>query len=69
MIKFVIFKEERGLWRINTVPPKFNSFDQRVSLLKEWRGLRGEELKQVEGHDMTDMEFVHNSGFCGGAWS
>jgi uncharacterized UPF0160 family protein len=45
LIKFVIFKEARGLWRINTVPPQSHSFDQRVSLLKEWRGLRGEELK------------------------
>jgi len=55
------------MWRIGTVPPKPNSFDMRVPLAKEWRGLREEELKKVSGFE--DAGFVHNTGFCGGAWS
>ena len=55
------------MWRIGTVPPKLGSFDQRVSLCKEWRGKRDDELNEVSG--FKDGGFVHNTGFCGGAWS
>jgi uncharacterized UPF0160 family protein len=39
----------------------------RVPLCKAWRGLRADELKKIT--DFTDIEFVHHSGFIGGAWS
>jgi len=40
----------------------------RVPLCKAWRGLRAQELKSmIDG--VTDIEFVHHSGFIGGAWS
>ena len=68
-VKFVIFVDGLGIWRLNTVPPHASSFDMRVPLCKEWRGLRNEELKKLEGNSVPDIEFVHNSGFCGGAWS
>ena len=68
-IKFVMFTDSRGMWRINTVPPHTSSFDMRVPLCKEWRGLRSEELKNLEGNEVKDIEFVHNTGFCGGCWS
>lgn len=55
------------MWRIITVPPQPGSFEMRVPLKKEWRGLRETELKTVSG--FTDIDFVHNSGFIGGAWS
>ncbi len=54
--------------RIQTVPPKGSGYGMRVPLCKAWRGLRAQELKTItEG--ITDMEFVHHSGFIGGAWS
>lgn len=62
-----MFVDARGMWRVNTVPPSLSSFDMRVPLCKEWRGLRNEELAKLEGNDLKDIEFVHNTGFCGGA--
>lgn len=44
-----------------------NSFANRVSIHKDYRGLRGEELSKAAG--ITDGEFVHAAGFIGGAWS
>jgi uncharacterized UPF0160 family protein len=46
-VKFVVFTDSRGMWRVNTVPPHTSSFDMRVPLCKEWRGLRSEELKNL----------------------
>ena len=67
LIKFVFFTDTRGMHRVQTVAPKGSGFDMRVPLAKAWRGLRAEELKKIT--DFTDMEFVHHSGFIGGAWS
>ena len=55
------------MWRVLTLAPKPGSFEMRVPIKKEWRGLRDEELKKVSGFE--DIEFVHNTGFIGGAWS
>jgi len=55
------------MYRIITVPPKLGSFDMRVALAEAWRGKRQDDLNQVSG--LTDGEFVHKSGFIGGAWS
>lgn len=44
-----------------------NLFKNRVDICKDFRGLRVDELKKVTGLD--DAEFVHSSGFIGGAWS
>ena len=49
------------------MPPNKASFDMRVPLAKAWRGIRGAELKEASG--FPDIEFVHQSGFIGGAWS
>ena len=67
LIKFVFFKDDRGLFRIQTVAPKHDHFGQRVPICKAWRGLRTDELKKAS--EFKDMEFVHASGFIGGAWS
>jgi len=66
-IKFVFFKDNRGMFRASTVPPKPNSFEQRVPLHKDWRGLK--ELPLQEKSGIADASFVHASGFIGGAWS
>lgn len=54
--------------RIQTVAPKGNFFGQRVTLSKAWHGLRHQELESLD-ETMKDMEFVHHSGFIGGAWT
>jgi len=64
-----MFVDGRGMWRISTIPPNEGSFDMRVPLCKEWRGLRKEDIAKIEGNHLKDIEFVHNTGFCGGAWS
>ena len=65
----MMFLDSRGMWKVNTVPPHSCSFDMRVPLCKEWRGLKNEELKKLEGNPVLDIEFVHKTGFCGAAWS
>ena len=66
-IKFAFFKDGRGMVRIQALPAKIGQFDNRVSIAKPFRGLRGEELSKAAG--VTDAEFVHAAGFIGGAWS
>lgn len=39
-----------------------------MTLSKKWHGLRHAELEKLD-ENMKDMEFVHHSGFIGGAWS
>jgi len=43
------------------------TFDLRMPLHADWRGLRDEELAKVCGLD--DVIFVHANGFIGGAKS
>jgi len=67
IVKFVLYPDQANNWRISTVPPSAESFDMRVPLKKEWRGVRDAELAGVSG--IEDAIFVHNSGFIGGAKS
>jgi uncharacterized UPF0160 family protein len=55
------------MFRVQAVPDKPGSFLNRIGLHPDWRGLREKELKEKSG--IHDIEFVHNSGFIGGAWS
>ena len=66
-VKFLVTQDARKMWRVVTVPPKPNSFEQRVPICRAWRGLRGTELQKVSG--IADTEFVHMACFTGGAWS
>ena len=53
---------------VQAIPKKSgNFFRNRISLLQAYRGLKGNELNNVSG--LNDTEFVHVSGFIGGAWS
>ncbi|XP_046840081.1 MYG1 exonuclease-like isoform X2 [Xenia sp. Carnegie-2017] len=63
-IKFAIFTDQNGKWRVQCVPIATKSFENRLSLLEEWRGLRDEELCRVSG--IPECIFVHASGFIGG---
>lgn len=55
------------MFRIQAVSVKSGSFENRVSVCKAYRGLRGEDLNKAAG--INDGEFVHMAGFIGGAWS
>ncbi|XP_076860625.1 MYG1 exonuclease [Brachyhypopomus gauderio] len=63
-IKFVLYPDQSGQWRIQCVPAGINTFQNRLSLLEEWRGVRDDDLSQLSG--IPDCVFVHASGFIGG---
>ena len=55
------------MFRVQALPSKEGQFNNRVSLAKAFRGLKGDELNKAIG--VTDAEFVHAAGFIGGAWT
>jgi len=64
-ILYAIFTDQNGMWRIQCVPLRARSFENRLSLPSEWRGLRDEELESKSG--VVGATFVHSGGFIGGA--
>ncbi|CAK9438540.1 uncharacterized protein LODBEIA_P27640 [Lodderomyces beijingensis] len=64
-IKFVLFKDSSGKWRVSTVSVTSSSFEFRLGLPEQLRGLRDEELSKKAGID--GCIFVHAAGFIGGA--
>ncbi|KAF6001083.1 hypothetical protein F1559_002553 [Cyanidiococcus yangmingshanensis] len=62
-ICFVLYKDTVGMWRVQAVN-KPDSFENRLALPMEWRGLQDAELEQVTG--ISGCTFVHASGFIGG---
>ncbi|XP_042361911.1 UPF0160 protein MYG1, mitochondrial [Plectropomus leopardus] len=63
-IKFVLYADQNGQWRVQCVPAGLNTFQNRLSLLEEWRGVRDEALSELSG--IEGCVFVHASGFIGG---
>uniref|UniRef100_A0A3P9MHX6 Chromosome 12 open reading frame 10 n=1 Tax=Oryzias latipes TaxID=8090 RepID=A0A3P9MHX6_ORYLA len=63
-IKFVLYPDQNGHWRVQCVPADLHSFQNRLSLLEEWRGVRDEALSELSG--IKDCIFVHAGGFIGG---
>ncbi|KAG7244802.1 hypothetical protein INR49_029821 [Caranx melampygus] len=63
-IKFVLYSDQNGHWRVQCVPAGLNTFENRLSLLEEWRGVRDEALSELSG--IKDCIFVHAGGFIGG---
>ena len=66
-IKFVLYQDERKMFRIQAMPNSENSFENRCSIHKDYRGLRDDDLNKAAG--IPDGAFVHAAGFIGGAWS
>lgn len=66
-IKFVFYQDERKMFRVQAMPHSENSFENRCSIHKDYRGLRDDDLNKAAG--ITDGGFVHAAGFIGGAWS
>lgn len=63
--KFVLFKDSTDKWRVSTVSVTSSSFEFRLGLPEELRGLRDEELSQKSG--VAGCIFIHAAGFIGGA--
>eukprot|EP00761_Pharyngomonas_kirbyi_P000931 gb/GECH01000932.1/.p1 GENE.gb/GECH01000932.1/~~gb/GECH01000932.1/.p1 ORF type:complete len:405 (+),score=102.59 gb/GECH01000932.1/:1-1215(+) len=63
-IKYCLFQDTRGAWRIQAVPLEPESFDNRMPLPEAWRGLRDSDLNAKSG--VEGCIFVHASGFIGG---
>jgi len=63
-IKYILYPDSNQTWRIQAVPLNNTSFDNRLSLPKQWQGLRDDELSTKSG--IQNCIFVHASGFIGG---
>lgn len=63
-LKYVMYSDTNGSWRIQCVSVNENSFKNRLSLPSEWCGLRDDELSNLVG--IKDCIFVHANGFIGG---
>ncbi|KAL1131671.1 hypothetical protein AAG570_011284 [Ranatra chinensis] len=63
-IKYLLFTDRNGDWRVRAVPEKSGSFVLRLPLHETWRGLNKEELVLANG--IEGSNFVHSSGFIGG---
>jgi len=63
-ILYVIYTDQNGMWRIQCVPVRPKSFENRLSLPEAWRGVRDNDLEKVSG--IEGATFVHSGGFIGG---
>eukprot|EP01132_Coremiostelium_polycephalum_P004015 gene4015-5018_t len=63
-IKFALFGDVSGTWRVQAVNVSSHSFELRLALPAEWRGKRDEELSKIIG--IEDCVFTHANGFIGG---
>ncbi|XP_071795449.1 MYG1 exonuclease-like [Asterias amurensis] len=63
-IKYVLYSDSNGKWRVQCVAVSSNSFSNRLSLPEKWRGIRNEELSELSG--IPGCIFVHANGFIGG---
>lgn len=63
----IYFDGGAGDWRIQAVAVAPGSFESRVPLKKDWRGLEQSALAKISG--IEDIVFCHHSGFIGGALS
>lgn len=66
-VLYVLYPEgpnEGSKWRVQCVSVSKDSFESRMPLREEWRGVRDEELSAKTG--IEGCVFVHASGFIGG---
>jgi len=56
-IKYVLFCDSLNSWRVQCVPVRSGSFENRLSLPAAWRGKRDDELSALSG--IPDCIFVH----------
>lgn len=64
-IKYVLYEDTaNNKWRIQCVSVRADSFENRLGLPLEWRGLRDDELSKISG--IPGCVFVHYNRFIGG---
>jgi uncharacterized UPF0160 family protein len=63
-IKFVLYTDQGGMWRVQAVTVEGKAFENRLSLPDAWRGVRDEDLATIAG--IPGCKFCHASGFIGG---
>ena len=63
-VKFVLYQDSSGMWRVQAVTTEGTAFTNRLGLLEAWRGLRDDKLEAAAG--IAGCKFVHASGFIGG---
>lgn len=63
-IKYAIFTDTAGKWRIMCVPTAPSAFSCRLTLPEKWRGVRDQALSDLTG--IPGCIFVHAGGFIGG---
>jgi uncharacterized UPF0160 family protein len=64
VLKYALYADSRGMWRIHAVAESEGSFATRKGLPEAWRGLRDAELASACGSE--GASFVHAAGFIGG---
>eukprot|EP00441_Pelagodinium_beii_P023292 CAMPEP_0197676900 /NCGR_PEP_ID=MMETSP1338-20131121/87561_1 /TAXON_ID=43686 ORGANISM="Pelagodinium beii, Strain RCC1491" /NCGR_SAMPLE_ID=MMETSP1338 /ASSEMBLY_ACC=CAM_ASM_000754 /LENGTH=347 /DNA_ID=CAMNT_0043257651 /DNA_START=38 /DNA_END=1078 /DNA_ORIENTATION=+ len=64
LVKYVLFQDSRGGWRIQAAPKARGSFENRQPLPKAWCGIRDQALSDLTG--IAGCVFVHANGFIGG---
>ena len=64
LIKFVLYTDQGGMWRVQAVTVEGKAFENRLSLPKAWRGVRDDDLEKVT--KIKGSRFVHAAGFIGG---
>lgn len=65
LVKFVLYTDTAGMWRVQAVTVEGKAFENRLSLPEKWRGVRDQDLESVTG--IPGSRFVHVAGFIGGA--
>ncbi|KAI9298533.1 metal-dependent protein hydrolase [Neoconidiobolus thromboides FSU 785] len=64
-LTYVIYHDEIGSsYRVQCIPVQQGSFQSRLPLPEEWRGVRDDDLSAKS--DIPQCIFVHASGFIGG---
>lgn len=64
LIKFVLYQDGSGMWRVQAVTAEGTAFTNRLGLPEAWRGVRDAALSEVAG--IEGCCFCHNAGFIGG---
>ncbi|XP_067939504.1 MYG1 exonuclease-like isoform X1 [Watersipora subatra] len=64
-VKYVLYEDATNKrWRVQCVPVRSDSFENRLSLPADWCGVRDNELSELTG--IPGCVFVHANGFIGG---
>jgi uncharacterized UPF0160 family protein len=64
LVKFVLYTDQAGMWRVQAVTIEGRGFENRLSLPEAWRGVRDQDLVSVT--NIPGSRFVHAGGFIGG---